>query len=101
MATRQAAKLLGYRVTAIDQTCSSHFSLRFDTPVESSRTLVGGNSAAPPKGWQILPFLPLSASALRGLSSIYIYAIYRGRGLGLGVAFGFGFGLETGFVSSR
>lgn len=60
LATRQAAELLGYRVTAIDQIGSSHFWLRFDAPVQSSRNLVGGNSAAPPKGWQILPFLPLS-----------------------------------------
>jgi hypothetical protein len=53
LATRQAAELLGYRVAAIDQIGNSHFSLRFDVPVQSSRNLVGGNSAAPPKGWQI------------------------------------------------
>ena len=78
MATRQAAEPLGYCVMAIDQAGSSHFSLRFDAPVQSSRNLVGGNAAAPQKAGKFFHSCLFLASALRGLSSIY--AIYRGRG---------------------
>jgi hypothetical protein len=59
LATRQAAALLGYRVAAIDQTGSPRFSLRFDTPVQSSGNLASGNSAGP-KGLANSSILPLS-----------------------------------------
>jgi len=60
MATRQQPSFLAVALRLSTKPEALIFSLRFDAPVQSSSNLVGGNSAARPKGSQIPPSLPLS-----------------------------------------